>query len=180
MFPATMRTFTKDTVLSEHSRGAAWHVLISGTACYVWIGLRRTLPFFAGLSFGGGGLGGGGVLGVISANFLILCIYFPCRWVPREKATSSSKFHFRYFQLHSHVKMHYHENGVALSWVTADGKLLYCPSGACTLGLIKRNPKSSQRLTKTKNLHGSSSKSILNQNVAFQRLYKKGLWIYSK
>jgi len=58
--------------------------------------------------------------------------------------------------------------------------LLHCPSGVCTLGLIKRNPKSSQRLTKTKNLHGLLSKSILNQNVAFQKLYKKGLGIYSK
>jgi predicted nuclease with RNAse H fold len=26
IFPATMRTFTKDTALSEHGRGAAWHV----------------------------------------------------------------------------------------------------------------------------------------------------------
>jgi len=120
------------------------------------------------------------VFGVISANFLILCIYFPCRWVPPEEATSSSKFYFRYFQLHSHVKRHFQEKGVALSWVTADGKLLHCPSGVCTLGLIKRNPKSSQRLTKTKNLHGSSSKSIPNQNVAIQRLSKKGLGIYSK
>ena len=49
IFPATMRTFTKDTALSEHGRGAAWHVWINGiawqgndmgTACYVWIGLK--------------------------------------------------------------------------------------------------------------------------------------------
>ena len=26
IFPATMRTFTKDTALSEHGRGTAWHV----------------------------------------------------------------------------------------------------------------------------------------------------------
>jgi len=26
IFPATMRTFTKDTALSEQGRGAAWHV----------------------------------------------------------------------------------------------------------------------------------------------------------
>jgi hypothetical protein len=30
--PATMRIFTKDTALSEHGRGAAWHVWINGTA----------------------------------------------------------------------------------------------------------------------------------------------------
>ena len=30
IFPATMRTFTKDTALSEHGRGAAWHVWING------------------------------------------------------------------------------------------------------------------------------------------------------
>ena len=44
IFPATMRTFTKDTALSEQGRGAEWHVWINtrhgrGTACYVWIGL---------------------------------------------------------------------------------------------------------------------------------------------
>ena len=38
IFPATMRTFTKDTALSEQSRGAAWRVWInvrhgSGTTC---------------------------------------------------------------------------------------------------------------------------------------------------
>ena len=37
IFPATMRTFTKDTALSKHGRGAAWHVRMnvrhgSGTA----------------------------------------------------------------------------------------------------------------------------------------------------
>ena len=53
IFPATMRTFMKDTALSEQGRGAAWHVWINarhgmgtawewhergmGTACYVWI-----------------------------------------------------------------------------------------------------------------------------------------------
>ena len=49
IFPATMRTFTKDTELSEQGRGAAWHVWINGTArhgrgkaCYVWIGLNST------------------------------------------------------------------------------------------------------------------------------------------
>ena len=40
IFPATMRTFTKDTALSEQGRGAAWHVWINarhgrGTA-WVW------------------------------------------------------------------------------------------------------------------------------------------------
>ena len=49
IFPATMRTFTKDTALSEQGRGAAWHVWINarhgrGTACYVWIGLNSP-PF---------------------------------------------------------------------------------------------------------------------------------------
>jgi len=43
-----MQTFMKDTALSEHSWGAAWHVWINGTpwqgngmgkACYVWISL---------------------------------------------------------------------------------------------------------------------------------------------
>ena len=29
IFPATMRTFTKDTALSEQDRGAAWHVWIN-------------------------------------------------------------------------------------------------------------------------------------------------------
>jgi len=29
IFSATMRTFTKDTALSEHGRGAAWHVWIN-------------------------------------------------------------------------------------------------------------------------------------------------------
>ena len=29
IFPATMRTFTKDTALSEQGRGAAWHVWIN-------------------------------------------------------------------------------------------------------------------------------------------------------
>ena len=46
IFPAAMRTFTKDTALWEQGRGAAWHVRINarhgrGTACYVWIGLNR-------------------------------------------------------------------------------------------------------------------------------------------
>jgi len=45
ILPATMRTFTKDTALSEHGRGAAWHVWINGlawqgngrgTVCYMW------------------------------------------------------------------------------------------------------------------------------------------------
>ena len=56
MFPATMRTFTKDTALSEQGRGVAWHMCINarhgmgtawarhgngrGTACYVWIGIK--------------------------------------------------------------------------------------------------------------------------------------------
>jgi len=49
IFPATTRTFTKDTAPSEHGRGAAWRVWINGTAwqgngmgtaCYVWIGLN--------------------------------------------------------------------------------------------------------------------------------------------
>ena len=31
IFPATTRTFTKDTKLSEQDRGAAWHVWIKGT-----------------------------------------------------------------------------------------------------------------------------------------------------
>jgi hypothetical protein len=35
IFSATMRTSTKDTVLSEHGRGAAWRVWINGT---VWQG----------------------------------------------------------------------------------------------------------------------------------------------
>jgi hypothetical protein len=35
IFPATRRTFTKDTALSEHSRGAAWHVRNNGTAWHV-------------------------------------------------------------------------------------------------------------------------------------------------
>jgi len=46
-FPAIMRTFTKDTALSEQGRGAIWHVWINarhgngmGAACYVWIGLK--------------------------------------------------------------------------------------------------------------------------------------------
>jgi len=48
IFPATTRTFTKDMALSEHGRGAAWHVWINGTAwqgngmgtaCNVCIGL---------------------------------------------------------------------------------------------------------------------------------------------
>ena len=44
IFPATVRTFMKDTALPEQGRGAAWHVWINarhgrGTACYVWIGL---------------------------------------------------------------------------------------------------------------------------------------------
>ena len=55
IFPATTRTSTKDTALSEEGRGAAWHVWINarhgrgkagerhrrgtGTACYVWIRL---------------------------------------------------------------------------------------------------------------------------------------------
>jgi len=48
MFPATTRTFTKDTALSEQGRGAAWHVWINGTAWQrhgrgVWIGLKRSL-----------------------------------------------------------------------------------------------------------------------------------------
>ena len=86
--------------------------------------------------------GGGGGLWVISATLLMLCIYFPSRWVPPEEQTSSSKFHFRYFQFHSHVKSHYRKNGVALSWVTADRKLLHFPSGDCTLGLIKKKKKS--------------------------------------
>jgi len=29
VFPATTRTFTKDTALSEQGRGAAWHVWIN-------------------------------------------------------------------------------------------------------------------------------------------------------
>ena len=29
IFPAIMRTFTKDIALSEQERGAAWHVLIN-------------------------------------------------------------------------------------------------------------------------------------------------------
>ena len=29
IFPATTRTFTKDTALSEHGRRAAWHVCMS-------------------------------------------------------------------------------------------------------------------------------------------------------
>jgi len=56
MFPATTRTFTKDTALLEQGRGAAWRVWINarhgrgtawarhghamGTACYVWIRLK--------------------------------------------------------------------------------------------------------------------------------------------
>jgi hypothetical protein len=40
IFPAITRTFTKDTALSEQSRGAAWHGNGMGTACYVWIGLK--------------------------------------------------------------------------------------------------------------------------------------------
>jgi hypothetical protein len=40
IFPATTRIFTKDTALSEHGRGATWHVWINGTACYLWIGLK--------------------------------------------------------------------------------------------------------------------------------------------
>ena len=67
IFPATMRTFTKDTALSEQGRGAAWHVWINardgmGTAWVrrgnsmlcVWIGLTgaaidelRKLPVFS-------------------------------------------------------------------------------------------------------------------------------------
>ena len=50
IFPATMRTFTKDTALSEQGRGAAWYVWINarhgngmGTACYVWIGLNSAI-----------------------------------------------------------------------------------------------------------------------------------------
>jgi hypothetical protein len=47
MFPATTRTFTKDTALSEQGRGAAWRVWINarhgrGTACYVWIRLKSS------------------------------------------------------------------------------------------------------------------------------------------
>ena len=45
IFPATMRTFTKDTAMSGQGSGAAWHVCINarhgrGTAYYVWIGLK--------------------------------------------------------------------------------------------------------------------------------------------
>jgi len=32
ILPAATRTFTKDMALSEHSRGAAWHVWIKGVA----------------------------------------------------------------------------------------------------------------------------------------------------
>jgi hypothetical protein len=32
VFPVTTQAFTKDTALSEHGRGAAWHVCINGTA----------------------------------------------------------------------------------------------------------------------------------------------------
>jgi hypothetical protein len=51
IFPATMRTLTKDTALSKQGRSAAWHVWIThgmageghengmGALCYVWIGL---------------------------------------------------------------------------------------------------------------------------------------------
>ena len=44
IFPTTMRTFTKDTALSEQGRGAVWHVWINarhgrGTACNVRISL---------------------------------------------------------------------------------------------------------------------------------------------
>ena len=42
IFPATMRTFAKDTALWDQGRGAAWHVRINarhengmGAACYV-------------------------------------------------------------------------------------------------------------------------------------------------
>ena len=51
IFPATMRTFTKDTAPSEQSRGAAWHVWINArhgngmrAAYYVWIGLKAAGP----------------------------------------------------------------------------------------------------------------------------------------
>jgi hypothetical protein len=51
IFPAIARTFTKDTALSEHGRGAAWHVWIvaarhghgMGNAWYVWISLLGTV-----------------------------------------------------------------------------------------------------------------------------------------
>ena len=43
IFPATTRTFTKDTTLSEHGRGAAWQGNGMGTACYVRIGLKDSL-----------------------------------------------------------------------------------------------------------------------------------------
>ena len=35
ILPATMRTFTKDTALSEQGRGAAWQGNGMGAACYV-------------------------------------------------------------------------------------------------------------------------------------------------
>ena len=41
LFPATTRTFTKDTALSEKGRGAAWHVWINGTA---WQGNDIGMP----------------------------------------------------------------------------------------------------------------------------------------
>jgi hypothetical protein len=47
IFPATIRTFRKDTALSENGRGAAWYVWINtarhgrGTAWYVWINTAR-------------------------------------------------------------------------------------------------------------------------------------------
>jgi hypothetical protein len=53
IFLATMRTFTKDTALSEHGRGTAWRVWINsliwqgngmGTACCVWIVLLGIAP----------------------------------------------------------------------------------------------------------------------------------------
>jgi hypothetical protein len=52
IFPATMRTFTKDTAHSEQGRGAAWHVWgmagerhgsNMGAVCYVWIGLNTSI-----------------------------------------------------------------------------------------------------------------------------------------
>jgi hypothetical protein len=45
IFPATMRTFTKDTALSEQGRGAAWQGNGMGTGCYVWIGLKSVFSY---------------------------------------------------------------------------------------------------------------------------------------
>jgi hypothetical protein len=47
VYPATTRTFTKDTALSENGRGAARHG--RGTAWHVWISLQGTVPEFVGV-----------------------------------------------------------------------------------------------------------------------------------